>query len=184
MGEIKNREDVISFMQEMTARFSKDHVSDLMKNRRVDECKELADEYIQDDRFTAVAEYLINEGSIEATVEDFKTDEPLMNIMMFFFCFEDYYGDDLFTELYIFSEEAYTEYVKSLATSNIKVAVETADLIGVEDPDDYVYDESNWHITELTMEELIDCADPSERCGEEEDEEESSYEEESAETEE
>lgn len=173
MGEIKCREDVISFMQEMTARFSKDHVSDLMKNRRVDECKELVVEYISDDRFTEVAVYLINEGSIDATIEDFKTDEPLMNIMMFFHCFEDYYGNDLFTELYILSEEAYTEYVKSLATSDIDVAVETADLLGAEDANSYVYDDSNWHITELTMEELIDYADPSERCEEEDTEEES-----------
>ena len=61
MGEFKVecREDVIRFMQEMVRSFSEDHVSDLMKNRRVEECEELSEEYIKDGRFEAVAQYLI-----------------------------------------------------------------------------------------------------------------------------
>lgn len=183
MGEFKIecREDVIRFMQEMMTKFSEDHVSDLMENRRVEECEELVGEYIKDERFTAVAEYLINEGGIDATVEDFKTDEPLMNIMMFFHCFEDYYGNNSFTELYIFSEEEYIAYVKSLAESDVDVAKETATLLlGLEDIDDLedydygeydAYDNDYWHLTELTIPELIDFEDPYERCCEKDEDE-------------
>lgn len=180
MGEFKVecREDVIRFMQEMVRSFSEDHVSDLMKNRRVEECEELSEEYIKDGRFEAVAQYLIKEGSINATIEDFKTNEPLMNIMMFFYCFDEVYNDsDYFTELYILSEDAYLTYVQNLAESDIDVAKETAALLlrleDTEDLEDYdygeydAYDEGNWHLTELTMPELIDLEDPYERCCEE-----------------
>lgn len=190
MGEFKvqNRDDVIRFMQEMMEQFSKDHVSDLMKNRRVEECEALSLEYVRDGRFDVVAQYLIGEGSIDATVEDFKTDEPLMNLLMFFYCFDEEYNDsDHFTEMYILSEEAYIGYVKSLADSDIEVAQEVAMLLlGAEDVVDLeeydygeydAYDESYWHITELTLGELIDLDDPWDRCSQtEEDEEESASE--------
>lgn len=59
MGEFKVecREDVIRFMQEMMRRFSEDHVSDLMKDRRVEECEELSKEYTEGGKFEAVAKY-------------------------------------------------------------------------------------------------------------------------------
>ncbi len=180
MGEFKVecREDVIRFMQEMMRRFSEDHVSDLMKDRRVEECEELSKEYTEGGKFEAVAKYLIEEGSIGASIEDFKTNEPLMNIMMFFYCFDEVYNDsDYFTELYILSEDAYLTYVQNLAESDIDVAKETATLLlGLEDIDDLedydygefdAHDEEKWHLTELTMPELIDLEDPYERCYEE-----------------
>lgn len=185
MGEFKIecREDVIRFMQEMMKQFSEDHVSDLMKNRRVEECEELSLEYIKDGKFEAVAQYLIREGSIDATVEDFQTAEPLMNILMFFYCFDEEYNEgDHFTELYILSEEAYIGYIKSLAESDIEVARETAALLllldDMDDLDNYdygecdAYDEDYWHLTELTLSELINYEDPSERCSEVEEDEE------------
>lgn len=179
MEEIKSREQIISFMQEMMVRFTSDHVSDLMKNRRVDECEELASEYIQDQRFDSIAQYLIMEGAIDASVEDFKTEDQ-MNILMFFHCFKNYYGDDRFTELYFLSEESYTEFVKGLARSKDEVAKETAELLmeDEEDIDSYVYNEESWHIVDLTMGELINYDDPADRFDDEEDEEEADSEEE------
>ena len=67
--------------------------------------------------------------------------------------------------------------LQNLAESNIDVAKETAALLlGLGDPDDLedydygeydAHDEEKWHLTELTMPELIDLEDPYERCYEE-----------------
>lgn len=167
MEEIKSREQVISFMQEMTARFEKDHVPDLMKHRCVKECEELAEEsYAPDQRFEAVATYAITQGGINATIEDFKTEE-LMNILMFFYCFEsEYEGCDAFNETYILSPEEYKKLIVSLYKSEYDVAIETAGLLGISDDEDaeiYEYDSDNWHITEITMGVLIACEDPGDK---------------------
>lgn len=156
--KIECREDVIRFMQEMMVKFSEDHVSNLMKKRRVKRCEELAEKYTKDGRFNVVAKYLIEKEKfgINATIEDFKTDEPLMNIMMFFYCFEDHYGNKYFNESYILDSDEYLAYIDSLAESDSEVAKEVAILLGK-----YINlgEDKYWNLTELTMQMLINSKD-------------------------
>ena len=135
-----SRDEILDFISEMTKRFTSDNIPDLMKNRQVSECERLANEYMQNVRFTEVAKYAIVCG-INATIADFKTDD-IMNILMFFYCFKDSYDGIDFNELDILSSEAFLELIYNLAMSDSEVAKETAELLGGyydEELEQYVY---------------------------------------------
>lgn len=156
-----NRDEVLGFMSEMTKKFTSDNIPDLMKSRQVSECERLANEYMQDVRFTEVAKYAIVCG-INATIADFKTDD-IMNILMFFYCFEDSYDGIDFNELDILSLEAYSELVYKLAMSDSEVAKETAELLGGyfdEEICEYIYEKEPYSLVGLPMEVLINYMDP------------------------
>lgn len=156
-----SRDEILGFMSEMTKRFTSDNIPYLMKNRRVDECEKLVNKYMQDIRFSAVAEYAIKEG-INVSLEDFKTND-LMNILLFFNCFEDSYDGIDFNELDILSLEAYSELIYNLAMSDSEVAKETAELLGGyfdEEIGQYVYEKEPYNLVGLPIEVLIDYVDP------------------------
>lgn len=83
-----------------------------MRHRRVDDCEEFASEYIQDLRFADIAKYAVKNGGINFSLEDFKFDEDeLVNIPMFFYCFEDSCDGLSFQrrKKYILSQNAFEE---------------------------------------------------------------------------
>lgn len=169
-----NREKVLAFMVEMAQKFNEDHVPDLMRARRVKECEELGEEYRKDPRFDEVAKYLIWEGSQEASLADFKTDE-LFSMIMFFYCFKKKYDTDNFNETYVISESAFVQLVCMMAESEEEVLEELADLLGMDecsDIEEFEYDEDGYHIVGLSMGVLINYESPDEEPGEEIDEDE------------
>lgn len=166
-----DREKALAFMAEMMKKFTEDNVPELMRNREVEKCEELAYGYAADPRFEEVAMYAIEEGSLEATVAEFDISN-LMNVLMLFYCFDNEYDGCDFNELYIISEETFVEFVRALAASKDDVAKETAELLGLEygdDPAEYSLDESEYYLTDLTMEVLIDYDCPEEYDEEEDD---------------
>ncbi len=155
------RNDVLDFIQEMTKRFREDHINinDLMRYRRVDECEEFASEYVQDVRFAAIAKYAVENGGINFSLEDFKLEEDeLVNILMFFYCFEDSCNGLNFSEENILSQNAFEELVCKLTSSHNDVESETGTMLGGYYADGtYKYVKANYHIVGSTMEILIDC---------------------------
>ena len=154
----------MAFLAEMMERFTADNVPELMRNREVEKCVELAYGYAADPRFEKVAMYAIEEGSLEASTEEFDISN-LMNVLMLFYCFDNEYDDCGFNELYIISEETFVALVRELAASEDDVAKETAELLGFEDDDEseeYSADQSDFYLTDLTMGVLIDCECPVE----------------------
>lgn len=157
-----SRDEILDFISEMTKRFTSDNIPDLMKNRQVSECERLANKYMQDIRFTKVAEYAIQENGINASLEDFRTND-LMNIIMFFYCFEDSYDGIDFNELDILSSGDYSKLIYNLAMSDSEVAKETAELLGGyydEELKQYIYEREPYSLVGLPMEVLINYMDP------------------------
>lgn len=157
------KKEIIEFISEITNQFTQDNLPYLMKNRRVYECKLLANKYVNDPRFTTVAEYAIKEGGIDMVIEEFKTDSlmNLMNIIMFFYCFKSSYNGVEFNELYILNQKSFEELVFKLSKSNSLVEIETGILLGgICISGDYHYKKGPYHIVGSSMEVLIKCANP------------------------